>query len=214
VAGVFFADRYGTTGPVAVEPGRYQVVVSHGTRYSDFRQTIDVPSGGAGLVVNATLARVVPTPGFVVADFHIHALDSPDSEVSREARVASQLAEGIDFFTPSEHDIRVDFAPIVTGARRERSDRHARRARRSPPSTYGHFNSWPVTIDPAQVNGGSVDWGRPGIAPGMDYPALGSFNYTPGELFAAALADPRPNLIQINHIDSFFGAAGLDIDTG
>jgi hypothetical protein len=213
VAGVFFADRYGTTGPVAVEPGRYQVVVSRGTSYSDFRQTIDVPGDGSGLTVEAKLARVVDTTGFVAADFHLHALDSPDSEVSREARVASQLAEGIDFFTPSEHDIRVDFQPIVEAL--GVTDLIA-----TAPSAeittfdYGHFNSWPVTVDPLQVNGGSVDWGRPGVAPGMDYPSLGSFGYSPAELFAAALADPRPNLVQINHVDSFFGAAGLDIDTG
>jgi hypothetical protein len=48
----------------------------------------------------------------------------------------------------------------------------------------------------------------------MDFPSLGSFGYAPAELFAAALADPAPNLVQINHIDSFFGGAGLDVDTG
>jgi hypothetical protein len=63
------------------------------------------------------------------------------------------------------------------------------------------------------VNGGTVDWGRPGIAPGTDFPGLGSFGLTPAEIFAAAHADPRPNLVQINHVDSFFNATGLDIDT-
>jgi hypothetical protein len=211
VTNVLFADRTGSIGSVAVEPGRYEVVVSRGTRYSDDRQIVDV---GAGTVfVDATLTRVVDTPGFVSADFHLHALDSPDSEVAREARVASQLAEGIDFFTPSEHDIRVDFQSILEelGV----ADLIAT-AVGSEISTfdYGHFNTWPLTVDPAQVNGGSIDWGRPEVAPGMDYPSLGSFGYSPAELFAATLADPRPNLIQINHIDSFFGAAGLDIDTG
>ncbi|HWP65759.1 MAG TPA: CehA/McbA family metallohydrolase [Candidatus Limnocylindria bacterium] len=213
LAGVFFADRYGTIGPVAIEPGRYQVVVSRGTRWSHFTQTIDVPEDGSPVVVNATLAPVSPTPGFVTADFHLHALDSPDSEVSREARVESQLAEGMDFITPSEHDIRVDFAPIVAAL--GVTDLIA-----TAPGVeittfdYGHFNSWPVTVDPLAVNGGAVDWGRPGVPPGMDYPSRGSFNYSPAELLAAALADPRPNLVQINHIDSFFGPGGLDIDTG
>jgi len=209
---VLFADRSGSTGPVALEPGRYQVVVSRGTRWSDHRQFVDLADDGTA-VVEATLVRVVDTPGFVTADFHLHAIASPDSEVAPEARVASQLAEGIDFFTPSEHDIRVDFQPIVeamgvadliataTGVEITTFD-------------YGHFNSWPVTVDPARVNGGSIDWGRPEVAPGMDYPEHGSFNYSPAELFAATLADPRPNMIQVNHIDSFFGAAGLDIDTG
>jgi hypothetical protein len=210
VTNVFFADRTGSVAPVAVEPGRYEVVVSRGTRWSDDRRIVDVPVGGVR--VDATLTRVVDTPGFVSADFHLHALDSPDSEVAREARVASQLAEGIDFFTPSEHDIRVDFQPIVEAMGVADLIATANGVEITT-FDYGHFNSWPVTVDPTQVNGGSIDWGRPGVPPGMDYPALGSFGYSPAELFADALADPRPNLVQINHIDSFFGAAGLDIDT-
>lgn len=211
VAGVFFADRHGTTGPVAVEPGRYQVVVSRGTRFSDFRQTVDVTGGGA-VVVDAVLAQIVDTPGFVAADFHLHAIDSPDSEVSREARVASQLAEGIDFFTPSEHDIRVDFQPVVEALGVADLIAVAPGVEVTT-FDYGHFNSWPVTVDPLAVNGGSIDWGRPGVAPGEDYPSLGNFGYSPAELFEALLADPLPNVIQVNHIDSFFGAGGLDIDT-
>jgi hypothetical protein len=78
---------------------------------------------------------------------------------------------------------------------------------------YGHFNSWPVTIDPLAVNGGGVDFGRAGIAPGMDFPSLGSFNLTPAEIYATAHADPKANLIQINHIRSHFNTDGLDIDT-
>jgi hypothetical protein len=135
-----------------------------------------------------------------------------DSEVSRTERVATQLAEGIDFFTPSEHDIRVDFQPTVAAM----GVGHLIATAPSAEITtfdYGHFNSWPVTVDPTQVNGGTVDWGRPGIAPGMDFPSLGSFGFTPAEIFAAAAADPRPNLVQINHIDSFFNVTGLDIDT-
>ena len=53
-----------------------------------------------------------------------------------------------------------------------------------------------------------VDWGRAGIPPGHDFPDTinQSYNLTPGEIFAAALADPMANLIQINHVASFFGS--------
>jgi hypothetical protein len=47
----------------------------------------------------------------------------------------------------------------------------------------------------------------------MDFPAYGSYNLTPAEIFAAAHADTPGNMIQINHVASFFGADGLDIDT-
>ena len=43
---------------------------------------------------------------------------------------------------------------------------------------YGHFNAWPMTIDPAQVNGGAVDYG--GAAPaGQDFPSFGNYSLTP-----------------------------------
>jgi hypothetical protein len=81
---------------------------------------------------------------------------------------------------------------------------------------YGHFNAWPLTIDPSQVNGGSVDHG--GAAPaGMDFPSSGNFSLTPAQIIAAANTDPGTNTVQINHIHSYFGIegnSGLAIDTG
>src|SRR6185369_2813194 len=139
--------------------GSYRLYVSRGPRYSLFSADITITPGvTAG--IEAKITQVIDTPGFIAGDFHVHAIDSPDSEVTRTERVASQLAEGIDFFTPSEHDIRVDFAPTV--AAMGVTDLIA-----TAPSAeittfdYGHFNSWPVTVDPTQVNGGSVDWGVP-----------------------------------------------------
>ncbi len=211
IAHVFFADRTGDIGMQEVEPGTYHLAVSRGSRYSLFSQRVTVTEGSL-TTVQARIARVIDTPEFITTDFHVHAIDSPDSEVTRVERVATQLAEGIDFFTPSEHDIRVDFAPTVAAM----GVGHLIATAPSAEITtfdYGHFNSWPVTVDATQVNGGTVDWGRTGVAPGADFPALGSFGLTPAEIFAVAKADPKGNLVQINHIDSFFNATGLDIDT-
>ena len=54
------------------------------------------------------------------------------------------------------------------------------------------------------MNGGGVDMGGAGVAPGQDFPSLGNYSLTPAEIFAAAHADPRANLIQINHMHSYF----------
>src|SRR5262249_36329892 len=81
---------------------------------------------------------------------------------------------------------------------------------------YGHFNAWPVTVDPSLVNGGSVDHG--GAAPaGQDFPAYGNYSLTPGQIIPAAFADPAAGTVQINPIHSPFGMdgnSGLAIDTG
>jgi hypothetical protein len=210
VAAVAFADKNGTTGTVAVDPGSYQLSVSHGPRYSASLQAVTITAGSTN-TVDVQLARVIDTPGFITGDFHVHAIASPDSEVTNEERVATMIADGMDFFTPSDHDFRTDFTPTIAAMGVGGLISVAPSAEITT-FDYGHYNSWPVTID-GSVNGGSVDHGRAGVAPGMDFPSLGSYGLTPAEIIAAAHADPRPNLVQINHVGSFFSTSGLDIDT-
>ncbi len=211
IAFVTFAPRTGDTGVVDIEPGTYQLVVSHGPRYSAFFQNVTI-NAGATTTVAAQIARVVDTPGWIDADFHVHSIESPDSQIPLEQRVATMLAEGMDFFTPSDHDYRTDYGPTIASMGVSDLISTAQSAEITT-FDYGHYNSWPVSYDPNAVNHGGIDWGRAGIAPGMDFPAYGSYNLTPAEIFAAAHADTPGNLIQINHVASFFGADGLDIDT-
>lgn len=211
IALVEFIDRSGSSDVVPVEPGDYQLVVSRGPRYSAFKQNITITSGET-TEVQAQLTQVVDTPEVVYGDFHVHSIDSIDSEVTREERVATYLAEGMDFFTPSDHGIRVDFTDTIVEM--DVADLIA-----TAPSSelttfdYGHFNSWPVTIDSSQIGGGNVDWGR-AAAPGMDFPEYGSFGLSPAEIFSEILDDPMQNIVQINHIAGHFGGGGLAIDTG
>ena len=211
IMSVAFADKNGDAGNVDVEPGSYQLVVSRGPRYSAFVQPVTI-TAGATTTVAAQVARVVQTPGFIAGDFHVHSFDSPDASVTRTERVATMLAEGMDFFTPSDHDFRADFQPTLNAMGVTSLISTAPSAEITT-FDYGHFNSWPVTVDPSAVNGGGVDFGRAGIAPGMDFPSLGSYSLSPAEIFATAHADPKANLVQINHVASFFGRDGLDIDT-
>ena len=206
-----FIDRNGESPRLTLESGDYQVVVSRGPRYSVYRQNITVTPGQT-TSVQASLVQVMDTPGFIYGDFHVHAIDSPDAEVTREERVATYLAEGMDFFTPSEHGMRVDFAPTLSEMDVEDLIGTASSGEITP-FDYGHMNSWPVTVDPAQISGGSIDWGRE-APPGEDFPEYASYVLSPGEIFAASLADPLDNIVQINHIASHFSAEGLAIDTG
>ena len=211
IANVTFADKNGDTGVFQTEPGTYQLVVSRGPRYSAFTQSVTLTAGST-LNVNAQIAKVVPTPGFILGDFHVHGILSPDSEVTQVERITTQIADGNDFFTPSEHEIRADYSPFIYSMGVENLIATAPSAEITT-FDYGHFNSWPVTIDANAVNGGTVDWGRAGVPPGQDFPSYGNYNLTPGEIYAAAHADPKANLIQINHMRSHFNTDGLDIDT-
>jgi hypothetical protein len=211
---VHFMDTSGSTGALPIEPGNYRVVLSHGPEFSSASSDIAVVAG-ATTPVAGQITRVLDTTGFVGSDFHVHSIDSADAQVSRVDRVVSLLAEGVDFFTPSDHEFRADFAPTIA-ALGGSSLLGTATGNEITTFDYGHFNAWPMTIDPAQVNGGAVDHG--GAAPaGLDFPSAGNFSLTPAQIIALAAGDPGTNTVQINHIHSHFGVdgqTGLAIDTG
>ncbi|MCK6556811.1 CehA/McbA family metallohydrolase [Candidatus Binatia bacterium] len=213
VAQAHFAGPAGTIGPVPIEPGSYRVVVSHGPEYSAYPEDITVTASST-VTVNAEVARVTDSTGYVSGDFHVHSIDSPDSNITRADRVVSMLAEGMDFFTPSDHDFRADFPPTIAALGATSLIKTATSAEITT-FDYGHFNAWPVPIDPSKVNGGGVDHGRAEPV-GTDFPSLGSYSLSPAEIIAAARADGATT-VQINHVHSFFGLSGGSghaIDTG
>lgn len=211
IAVVDFIDISGASGTIQVEPGEYQLILSRGPRYSVFKKRITI-SPGEMTMVAGEITQIVESEGFVHGDFHVHSIDSPDAEVTREERVAVYLAEGMDFFTPSDHGIRVDFTSTLQDMGVENLIGTASSSETTT-FDYGHFNSWPVTVDAEQLGGGSLDWGR-SAEPGMDFPEYGSYVLSPQEIIEGLHADPMDNLVQINHVASHFGSDGLAIDTG
>ncbi|MFT4613289.1 MAG: hypothetical protein ACI9NT_000427 [Bacteroidia bacterium] len=211
IAQAAFIDRNGASRRITVEPGDYQLVISRGPRYSVFKENISITPGQV-TTVQAEIVKLVDDSGFVHGDFHVHAIDSPDSEVTRAERVAVMLAEGMDFFTPSDHGVRSDFRPTLKAMDVEDLIGVAASSETTT-FDYGHFNSWPTTIDPENISGGSFDWAG-AAPPGMDFPSFGYFNLSPADLIAGLHADPMDNLVQINHIGGHFGGGGLAIDTG
>lgn len=211
VAQATFIDRNGASERITVEPGEYQVVVSRGPRYSAYKQNVTIAPGQVASV-QAEIVKLLDTSGFVHMDAHVHSIDSPDAEVTREERVAVMLAEGMDFFTPSDHGFRADFAPTIKAMGVEDLIGVAASSETTT-FDYGHFNSWPVWVNPDSISGGSFDWAG-AAPPGEDFPAYGNFNLSPAQIIAGLLNDPMENIVQINHIASHFGASGLAIDTG
>ena len=216
VALATYADDSGDTGDLDLEPGSYRIVASHGTEYSiDFADV--TVTAGATTTFNAVLEHVIDTTGFISGDFHVHAIDSPDSAISRVDRVEAMLGEGVDFFAATDHGYRADFSSTisdlgVTGLISTAVGQEI------TTFDYGHFNAWPLDHDPLLPNHGFVDHG--GAAPdGLDYPSAGNYSETPATISALAHADYSggSNTVQINHIHSHFGldgGTGLAIDTG
>jgi hypothetical protein len=210
-AALGFAGANGVA-QLEVEPGSYQVYVTRGGEWSVYGAPVVLTAGGT-TVVNAQIARVLDTAGFISSDYHVHMLNSPDSRISNARRVQSFAAEGIDNLVATDHDSITDLAPTIQSLGLT-PFLHTTIGEEITSFDYGHFNAYPQAQDPARAaSAGSTDWGG-AAAPGADFPSLGSYGLTPAQIEAAAKAKPQNaglgTVVQINHIDSHFDPLRID----
>ena len=225
--GVVQVGHADATGAVEfpLEPGvgLYHVYVSRGSEYSAFRTASPVTiTAGSQTVVNAQLARVVDTFGFVSSDFHVHGIRSADSRVSDVHRVESYSGEGVENVVMTDHHVHTDLRPAIADAGLQ-GFLTATIGEEITTFDYGHFNAYPQAIDPdsphgtvaedgTKLSGGSTDWAQ-AAPPGMDFPIYGALNATPAEILDLAVNGPLStpaSTIQINHIDSHFEPLRID----
>lgn len=192
---------------IPLPPGRYRVLVSRGPEWSvwppDGIETggreVEIV-GGDVVALDAEIAKVVDTTGWLSGDFHVHGINSPDAPVALDLRVRTFLAEGVDVLVSTDHDYVTDYRPIIAALGAE-DELIGVTGVELTTFDYGHYNSFPLVADPQSRNGGAVDWagGRGmGLTPDAIYRALE--DHSPGE-----------RVIQINHPNS--GAIGaLDVD--
>lgn len=211
---VQLVDFVGASGDATfrVPPGTYDLVVSRGSEWSTFpagwpEEAHPLELGAGPTTVDAEIAPVVSSPGWVTADLHVHAINSPDSPVTNLDRVRTFLGEGVDVIVATDHDFVTDYRPIIREADAEGLLATVT-GQEMTTFTWGHFNAFPFEPEPQDLNGGAVDWG------GGDGPSL-----TPAQLFAAARdrAGPADRVVQVNHPRGtlgYFSAIGLDTATG
>jgi hypothetical protein len=201
-----------------LEPGDYQVFVSRGTEYSRYDEPVQILAGVTSMV-SAELTRVLDTTGFISSDYHVHSIDSPDSRISLKNRVEQFAGEGVENFIATDHDARTDPNPVILAAGLAPWLKGTTGEEITTFDT-GHYNGYPLGIDPERPSRGSTDWGRPEL-PGEDFPSLGAYILSPAEVHAEVLNQVDSSgsplntsnavVVQINHIGSHFGP--LQIDT-
>ncbi len=98
---------------LALAPGDYRIVVSHGPEYS-IHQVDRVTLGeGQHLPLVARLVHEVDTTGWVSGDFHLHQRPSFDSGMALTQRVRTIVAEGVDYVAATDHDVVTDLRPVI-----------------------------------------------------------------------------------------------------
>lgn len=208
----FIAD-IGWVGPsgtatLSLPPDQYLVLVSRGPEYSVFPndypaspgQAVDLRTANA--TVNAVLAHVVDTTGWMSADFHVHAVNSPDSIVDNAKRALTFAGDGLDVIVSTDHDVVTDYAPIIQEAGLSPFLASVVGEEVSP-MEWGHYNAFPLALDATDpVSHGAIDWA------GGDGPTL-----TVGEIFAEARRKGA-RTVQVNHPRGTLGGFSfLQVDT-
>ena len=95
--------------------------------------------------LDLSVRRVVDTAGWISGDFHLHAAPSPDSAIPLQDRVASVIAEGVEFGVATDHNRITDYAPAVAALGVEAWLLTAigdEITTHDPP--LGHFNAFPL----------------------------------------------------------------------
>jgi hypothetical protein len=169
---------------VPLRPGTYTVYASRGIEYDLVKQQVEVKAGETA-AIGMTLTQVMPTPGWVSGDFHVHSVKSVDSNMSLDERVKSYAVEGVDFLASTDHNYVSDFAPNIQ--KLDLGDwLHSVVGLELTSLEMGHFNAFPLVLQPGPVQHGSFRW----------------FFRPPGELFAQLRAlgtDPQKTIVQVNH---------------
>ena len=138
-----------------VPPGTYRVIISHGPEYDAVFTRLEVPEGGE-VSLQATLRRVVQTPGWVSADFHSHSSPSGDNTSSQLGRVLNLVAEHIEYAPCTEHGRLSTYVPHLKrlGIEGVMGTAVGIELSRSP-GTRNHQNAFPLILKPHTQDGGA-----------------------------------------------------------
>lgn len=181
--GILAFDRAFILGSATllVPAGSYEIWFSHGPEWDAVSRRIHV---GRATMASATvtLRHVVPTPGWISGDFHVHAERSFDSKVPMAHRVHQFLADGVDLIVATDHGVIADYAPVI--AKLGQASRLASlQGDEVTTRDWGHFGAFPLTgDDTARARGAVVVKDR-----------------TPASLFAEIRARWPQALIDVHH---------------
>jgi hypothetical protein len=170
----------------ALDPGSYDVIISHGPEYDAIFTRVKVLQG-QDTRLDAKLMRTVKTVGWISADFHSHSSPSGDNTSSQLGRVLNLLCEHIEFAPCTEHNRLSTYEPHL--ARLLVRDAMATCVGielTGNPLPLNHQNAFPLVLRPNTQDGG-------GPAPDAD-PAI--------QIERLALWDQNSDkLVQVNHPD-------------
>jgi hypothetical protein len=129
-----------------VAPGVYDVTISHGPEFD--RLIMEGVTLSDGSVLEGALARVIQPTGFVGCDFHQHTIGSLDGSSTLPQKLRANLTAGLGCAAITDHDNVTDLRPTVTELGANPAF-HALVGDEISVNGVGHFNAFPIPLDPA-----------------------------------------------------------------
>jgi hypothetical protein len=158
--------------------GRYRVAATKGIEWSIDAKVVDIAPARAAQVELAP-RHVVPTPGVLGCDLHVHARPSFDTPVAPEDRVLSLAAAGIDFAVPTEHNIVGDYRSAIETL---------------------ELGAELLTVTGVEVTTYSKGFGHFGVFPFPPTSPVPPFRHSSmGAIFRAVRAGDKNRYFQLNH---------------
>jgi hypothetical protein len=176
--------------------GRYRVAATKGIEWSVDAKVVDIAPSRAAQVELAP-RHVVPTPGVLGCDLHVHARPSFDSPVAPEDRVLSLAAAGIDFAVPTEHNVVGDYRSAIETL---------------------NLGSELLSVTGVEVTTYSKGFGHFGVFPFPPTSPVPPYKHaTMGAIFRAVRAGDKDRYFQLNHPRlprgiGYFANIGFDPD--
>lgn len=198
---------------LAVPPGSWELVVSHGFEHDLVRRPFTAVSGVAQRL-DVVLPRVIDSPGVMCGDFHIHTWRSNDSGDDSLRKVASAIADGLELPVRSEHEYVADFSAEIAALGAQTVARGFGSIELTSFEVWGHMGVFPLTPDPTKVNGGAPAWQT---FPSAEDPEAPLVTRSPVAVFDDVRARPEAPVVIINHPRggaNYFDYVGFDPATG
>ena len=142
---------------IELPAGEWTATLTHGWHFTVAQASWSLEAGQS-VTWLAELSEVLPTPGWASGEFHQHASPSIDSERPVDELIRANMAEGIDFMVPSDHDVIYDYAQRVGQLGYEgRLGTPLTGVEVSP--TYAHMGAYGLPYDPKKAAGGAPAFG-------------------------------------------------------
>jgi len=110
---VFLAGVIGDKRKIELAAGDYQIYATRGPEYSLEKTQISIANGQTLKLDIKPPKHLLPTPNHIASDLHVHSGLSFDNAFSEKERVRTFVAEHGEVMVPSEHDVPVDYTPLI-----------------------------------------------------------------------------------------------------